>query len=601
MAEPAIPGGGGGHYTEIESFLESLYGEQEGYVYTPTKDAKSGFWQQYFFQWPVQKKQIITHLLAQTNSQDCYVAPSLFKAPSDKKSAWKGTNYLWTEFDGNAPKNPPDGIPSPSIRIQSSKAGHEHWYWRLDSFETDHKVVEGLTKRLAYTLDADKSVWDCSQVLRPPGTIHRHSKQRVRLLSSVDSVFNYGAFGGLVDVDENIVASIDPSKIPPLQAILLKYKWTADAIDLFNKKVPKGKRSEGLSRLGYDCFEMGMTREEVFAVLNDTAKRWNKFYDNRTTDKAEKEVASLVAYCERELSLRKALHVVEDEFAFDFEPAGEFIDRELKVDWLFDGFMQKTPLAVIASLPGVGKSTMGMRLGACLVLGQKFLIWNYEPQYDAEGNERQLKVGFISLEMDEMESRAYMRELRSSMTLEEQAIFNRNFLIVPLGFDLELDDPKLQQLVLEKIVQHNLDFIIIDSVSAAVNIDEKKQVKNFYQWIRKDVRGNLDVGVLLIHHLRKTANGSGDEEPKISDLYGDLAISRLATSAWGLHETGENIKMVHFKGRLAPKWKNFKIKREIGMTYSLLAHEKEENSALKVYKDNLLKGGDSSGPESTFG
>src|SRR5574339_388966 len=117
---------------EIGNFLDSLYEGQKGFVYTPVKQVDTGYWQTYFFKWPAQRMDIITHMLRQSELGDVYVSPSLFKAPSDKKQAWKGSNYVWIEFDGNAPKELPEGIPQPTIKIQSSTSKHEHWYWKLD-------------------------------------------------------------------------------------------------------------------------------------------------------------------------------------------------------------------------------------------------------------------------------------------------------------------------------------------------------------------------------------------------------------------------------------------------------------------------------------
>ena len=586
MAEPA-QSGAGSYETEISLFLDTLYGAprsaecKEGWVYTPTKDRTSNFWQEYYFQWPQQKEQIITHLLDMTKTKDCYVAPSIFKAPSAKKSAFGGTNYVWLDFDGNAPKNPPDGIPAPSIRIQSSKPGNEHWYWRLNEFETSREVVEGLTKRLAYTLDADKSGWDCNQVLRPPGTIHRTTRQRVRIVTQNDSVVSFADFINLVEVDtsEEFEIDIDETRSVNLTEVFAKYKWSKEALELFNRpKQVVGARSSALTRLGYHCFEMGMENEEAYAVLLNADDRWKKFANR---DDRAKQLTKILNYCKHELARKKQFELTE-ETVIDFIPAGQFVNIDIKAEWVFEEFMQAVPLAVIGSLPGVGKSTMGMRLGACLATGKDFIKW-------ANKTDKKMRVGFVSLEMDTMECVQYTKEIRSSLSGEELEWFDNNFHIFSLGYDLPLDDPKWQQKLGDEIDKHKLDFLIIDSISAATTTSESS-VDNFFQWLRKDIRATREVGVLLIHHFRKTVNGDGkDRKPTISDLYGGLSVSRLATSAWGLHECDNGqIEMIHFKGRLAPKWHDFKITRAPGLAY-IVGKTAERKEASDDEGPNYLK------------
>ena len=548
------------HSVEIEAFLSSLYGDREGYVYVPTKNPKTGFWQEYYFPWPLKKKQIVTHLLTHTKDHDCYVAPSLFKAPNAKKQAWQGTNFVWCEFDGNAPATTPNGIPAPSIRIQSSSPGHEHWYWRLDSFEEDYRVVEGLSKRLAYTLDADKSGWDCTQVLRPPGTLHKSSGKRVRLLVSNDTPVSVGDFTGLTEVTDNaFLLNLDESKAVNLEEVKLKYKWPPDAVDVFNKTVDEGKRSEALSLLGFYCLEMGMTNEETFAVLSDAAKRWKKF-EHHTHP--QKQISNIIRYCHNQLNLKRAKDTFDDTVVF-FQKAKDFVQADYKVEWIFEDFMQYPPLAVIGSLPGVGKSTMAMRLGTHLCLGTNFLKWENK-------SKRKFNVGYVSLEMDPRECLQYVKEIYLSLDEEQAAEFGERFHIFPLGYDLPLDTVEWQQKMIDKIEENSIDFIIIDSISASTTSGEES-VDKFFQWIRKELKTGRDIGVLLIHHFRKTVNGEGkDRKPTISDLYGGLSISRLATSAWGLHECDNGqIEMIHFKGRMAPKWHDFKITRMPGLAYAI--------------------------------
>jgi RepB DNA-primase N-terminal domain len=69
--------------------------------------------------------------------------------------------------DGDGAKIRP-GIPSPTAVVESSP-GREQFYWGL-SRPVAPEVGERLNRRLALVMGADRSGWDLTQLLRPPGT-----------------------------------------------------------------------------------------------------------------------------------------------------------------------------------------------------------------------------------------------------------------------------------------------------------------------------------------------------------------------------------------------------------------------------------------------
>jgi len=276
------------YYDEVESFIKSLFDQQEGFVYTPTKDPATGRWQTYFFKYPDQVPDAVTHICHETDRKEVYLAPSLFKRPQATKAAWKGTSFVWVEFDGNAPDNLPNGIPEPTVRIQSSTKGHEHWYWRLNNFETDKNVIEGLSKSLAYTLESDRSGWDSTQVLRPPGTIHHDSGRRVRVKKADSSTHSVADFVNLVNPPEEVVVNTNITNLPDVGDVVSKYKWPTDARDLFKKQTQQvGSRSQAMMRMAYHCIEMGMEDTEAYVILMNCDDRWGK-YKNRSPENRSK-------------------------------------------------------------------------------------------------------------------------------------------------------------------------------------------------------------------------------------------------------------------------------------------------------------------------
>lgn len=554
MSQPAT-----NYSSEVGDFLDSLFEGQDGYVYCPTKNAESGYWQPYYFRYPKQKTAIVTHISDQTQSKDCYVAPSLFKAPSDKLQAWKGSSFVWVEFDGNAPENLPDGIPNPSIRIQSSTKGHEHWYWRLDNFETDSKVVSGLSKQLTYTLDADKSGWDASQVLRPPGTIHHDSGRRVRLLSANQRPHSIGDFKNLVVAPESVV--LDKfDHVPDSAEVVAKYKWEKDAWDLFQKKSQAvGTRSSAMTRLAFHCVEMGMTNEECYTILYNADERWGKF-KNRSPEDRAKRLIGIITHCRGKKSLDKQLHLDDDKERL--QSLRDFMARDIKVDWAFDQFLSDKGFGIISGLPGVGKTSIALRLAACVILKQKFLQWNFIGKKD-------YKVAYLSFEMGSEENNKFLGEMLKYMGHNDKEKFLDNFFLVDRGYSMALWDKKEQQNILEELDAKETNFVIIDSIKAAGGLEEKKS-DAFYDWVNAVLRKDRGFTVVFIHHNRKPSNENASKKPDgLSDLYGDMYIGAHATTVFSLWRRGKSLRIIPMKMRLAEMFNEFGIERLPGIQYSI--------------------------------
>ena len=167
---------------ELERFFEFMYGDQQGYVYSPTKTPESDLFNQYFFEWPNEREVLIEHCIRQSEFQEVYYGPALYNGRNAGKESFKGASCVWVDFDGGTLPTLNNGLSEPTLKLQSSTADHQHWYWRLDRFETDKDRLEHITQRLAYYLQADLSCWNANHVLRPPGTTHHESHLAVSVL-----------------------------------------------------------------------------------------------------------------------------------------------------------------------------------------------------------------------------------------------------------------------------------------------------------------------------------------------------------------------------------------------------------------------------------
>lgn len=555
---------------EITEFVDSLFGEEKGYAYAPTKDVDNNdYWQPYFFKWPEQREALLTHMLSSTKTRDCYLAPSLFKTHSAKPNAWKGSRYVWTEFDGNAPSKVPDGIPEPTIRIQSSTNGHEHWYWRLEEFQTNKDVHMGITQGLAYKLDADRSAWDAGQVLRPPGTRHHESGRKTHLLKHDSSTEYKLADFSKIALDEPETHLDRLQDAPSAEKVIAKYAWQEDVWDLLQKEtIEVGSRSSAMVRLGHHCVEMGMSNEECYAILLFADDKWGKYKSRSDAERANRLIG-IVRHCRSKQEVRAELSLSDRE---SFVSVGDFLQTEYKVKWLFRDFLAYQGLGIISSQPGVGKTTFSLGLGFSTVLGADYLQWKSE-------SDRGTKVAFLSLEMAGDELNAFITNILSSYPAEDLEVIKNNFFVLPLGYALMLHDPKNQQLVLDEIDRLGIEVLIIDSLKAATGLKEGK-TDDFFNWINQKVRAERKCTVWMIHHNKKQGYGEGEREPSLEDLYGDTFITAHPSTVVSLRPKGINYVEVHpVKIRMAKKTKGFVVKRTDKQTFEITDQEVKDYSA----------------------
>lgn len=538
--------------TEVESFLDILFGDEVGFVYVPTKNPATGHWQKYFFSWPEQRADIVSHMMDATRTKEAYIAPSLFSRMDATKDAWRGTRYVWVDFDGNAPTELPEGIPEPTIKVQSSTAKHEHWYWRLHGFEETQEVIEGLSKRLSYTLGSDRSGWDAVQVFRAPGTIHHDSKRRVRLLKADSATYSIADFLNLVEPPEAVVINTNITELPDLQDIIAKYKWPTDARDLFKKKTqPTGSRSEAMMRMAYHCIEMGMTDEEAYVILMNCDDRWGK-YKNRSPENRSKVFLDQIAKARQKKGIQAEKRLDEVRRIVTLE---ELLDLDFsQVGWWYDNLFAETTLGFIAGDPGVGKSTFMMQMLIDTTIGRDFL------GFTNNKTDGVYKTGLFSYEMDAFQLQHFFKDMVPYANDRKEDLI-RNMYLDTYGAGIMLDNKKNQQQILDAVDQHEMKFLVFDSLRAVTGLRDDA-IDDFINFVDKDLRKDRGCSVWVIHHNRKPGKGEQKEEQTLADLYGSTSIGASAVSVIGLEKKASNKAKVNaLKIRMTKEFDSFKIVR----------------------------------------
>jgi P4 family phage/plasmid primase-like protien len=183
--------------------------------------------------------------------------------------------------DGDGAEVPPN-LPQPTAIVKSSP-GREQFYWRL-SMPIPPEIGEGLNRRLAYALGADKSGWDLTQLLRPPGTKNRKYPDAPAV--EVEELEKIAHDAGDLDrflpqlpkVSRNGHTQDDFLAMPPVDL-------GPEALKVWRGEKPKAKdtgevdRSASLMKIGRVLYDAGGERPLIVRALRerDETLGWSKY------------------------------------------------------------------------------------------------------------------------------------------------------------------------------------------------------------------------------------------------------------------------------------------------------------------------------------
>lgn len=567
----------------LNEFFSTIWRDTEGFVYLPTIDRKSNEWKNVFYQWPKHRDYVIKHVVSSSaKGLDVYYAPALFKEPKSTKENVLGTNVVWAEFDGNAPKTwdqdvPVEGaerpspglpdVPAPSVRVQTSKDGNQHVYWLLDSLQTDVKWIDSTNRSLAYTLRSDTSGWDAGQILRPPYTTNfKHDLPVTIVQHDVKTTYPQTEFKTLKPVMQLVSDSIDTSNLPAVEKIIARYSWDDSSFEMFmDPSIPEGKRSSALMRLGFFGAEQGMSDLEIYALLDNADSRWGKFTkrtDRRRrlldiVNRAKTKYPSAVETQFSGLLGRDDSRVeVDKKYLYGFQ---DFLDSDVHVEWVIEDFLMKEGMGMIAAAPGVGKTQFSLQLAIHAATGEEFLGYTIvKPQ----------RVVFFSLEMDHLSLKHFIETMAVDFSNEKKAKLQENLLLVPLGEALPISRPETRTFMHTILDDVKPDGVFFDALSklnqGKFNPETAVALNDFYAGIRN----RYQCFIWVVHHNRK-ANGDNAKPTELEDVYGDVYLTTDMSTVVTLWEedTGQ-IEMNIVKLRLSPRPEPLMLRRSNTLHFS---------------------------------
>lgn len=534
-----------------------MWHEEKGYVYLALKDptknnSDPGYWQQRFFEWPIEENLVIQTTINERTSRDVYFAPSLFRERSSLKEHVLGSFCYWIEFDGATPVDFGD-IPNPTMIVQSSTETHQHVYWSTDQLIEKDRLENG-NRSLAYQLKADVSGWDANQVLRPPQTLNHPKKTKAILVAKADRVVNSVAFSDKVSI--NLPPKIEvKGPLPSREDVLRKYAWDQKTWDLYVKGKPMD-RSNALMELGYLLAEKNLTNIEMFVVLTDADKRWGKFSKRNDHYERLTEIVTLAR-------IKYPFRIQADKPESYLIAVGDLELRatEIDVNWLVKGILHQNGYLLLTGHTGVGKTQFCGDLANHLVLGRDFLSKEVST----------CKVLFISLEMGIVELKWLRGEQTKNFSEDEVKLLQENLKFIPVGYPIYYNRDENRKALEEMIQREAYSCVIFDSLGSMTEQELSKETdaKTLMDW-NDHLRVEFGISTIIIHHHRKAQ--TGNKRPNsIADIYGSHYFTARASTVMTLWDSKKSglIEVSFQKMRMSAPEKPWAIHRRDDFTFEL--------------------------------
>jgi P4 family phage/plasmid primase-like protien len=284
---------------QAEDLWHHIYGDERGILALgyaePAADAV--FYHQYF-DYPVRAEQAAERAreLSEGGFNVWHCAHLLTAKRRVKENAAVITALY---VDGDGAQVPPY-LPQPTAVVKSSP-GREQFYWRL-SMPVPPEIGEGLNRRLAYALGADKSGWDLTQLLRPPGTKNRKYPHTPAV--EVEELEKYAHDAGDLDrllpqlpkVSRNGHTHDVSLVVPPVEL-------GPEALKVWRGEKPKARdtgevdRSASLMKIGRVLYDAGASPRVMAEALKerDLTLSYQKYTNRRDADEQYQAIANKLA------------------------------------------------------------------------------------------------------------------------------------------------------------------------------------------------------------------------------------------------------------------------------------------------------------------
>jgi len=436
--------------------------------------------------------------LEANGQQDFYFSPAYYNRPTrPTKSNVHGSGFTWVDCDGTLP----EFEETPTVLIQTSP-GHFHAYWNLGSCHSSNDV-ESISRGLAYKYGTDKSGWDSTQLLRPPGSFNR---KRDNFRSTIVGWNPHQV------VDFSHFISSAPTVLPILQEgsldrLFANLTFTQRVKDLIFDKT-EARNGEGRSGVLYELacelVAMNLKDHDVSQLLIFTDKRLGKF---QTRSDSERVISDLIKTVREKKGIAPPVEVEErPTFRLLTGMADTMKDSDVSESYVVDDFLPEQGIIMLAGDPGCGKSRFGTNMLLSVATGLPFIGRKVgRPRMSA----------FLSLDMPFPRLQTMLKTQLKGIPQEKHHLLEENLAIINLGHGLNLLDDKPRLEIESYIEEYVIEFLTIDAMSRTVSsVSDDKEVTALINWFQ-----SLGINLCLISHTRKAPPATKNQNI-LDDLFG---------------------------------------------------------------------------------
>jgi len=533
--------------SDVEKSLRLIsraWGRQEGFAFFPyidreaqvrTGQRRAGFHEGPAFEWPREREQIISYLLAHTK-HDVYWSTSLFEYPIRQEGYAMDEHALWADLDEADPRTI-DDYP-PTIAWESSP-GRYQALWVAQRGTGDFAGASwpgNENQKLTYAVGADPSGWDTVQLLRIPGWQNHKPEYRRKdgtfpkgkILWSNGPEYQLDDFSDLPDVvigdtqlTDALAADIDAvDRLEVIARVRLKLNHTAR--ELLGARAAAGDKSEKLWYLIRCLADVGCSVAEIVAVVRPSV--WNKFSGRHD------ELRRLIAESSKAIAKRsdETVEKLEKEEEEDDgierpEPdrLGFLLKNIKKPKYLIKDILTEGACGFIAGEPKSYKSWVGLDMAFSLATGADFLghfrvvnpgpvLYIQEEDPPATLKNRSAKI-WVNKAMDKFKLVQdddgagiwwLPKEQEESFDPDVMAYIQRGFTISNDAWQLWLDETLSKGMNGEPY-----KLILIDTLMmTAGEVEENKSQEMTNRIFRplKVLSRKYNVAVIVIHHMAKS-------------------------------------------------------------------------------------------------
>lgn len=376
---------------EALTIIAQAWGKQRGYVFFPHIDReeqkrtglrRAGYSENNAFYWPRDRSKIVSHMEAHRD-MDLYWCPSIFEYPQRKVENAMDEHALWADLDEADPRRI-DSDYTPTVAWETSPGRFQALWILKNGFLQGASWPGRENQRLSYHIDADKSGWDTTQLLRIPGWNNykpeyekngRPAKGKLlwrqRGWYQPDDFQSLPVVEGALRTDQVTDAlEVEITKVDRHAVIArVKLRLNQRARDLLYARTPGAERSENLWYLIRCLADAGCTVAEIVSIARDTV--WNKF-EGRADELKRLITEATKAIAQRDPQLSES---IEEEQAPKPRPSrlASFLQNVRKPEWLIKGIATQGSVGFVAGAPKSFKSWFALDMALSVATGARFL------------------------------------------------------------------------------------------------------------------------------------------------------------------------------------------------------------------------------------